>query len=143
MKPPRTLFVIADGGRARFVERSQTADDFVTVRELLAAPDTRAEPDGVAFSGKAGQRFNVGEKNAAVQQHRLRFAEDVAGAINAEATVGRIGRLAVVAPPRMLAAIRKQLCKEAESRLARTLGKDLTKTPDHELGAWLHPLERG
>ena len=143
MRPLKTLFVVADGGRARWIRRSETADDFVTVHELTAAPDTRGEPDGVAFEGSSGQRFNIGEKNDAVQQHRLRFAIEVAKAINVEVTAGRVERLALVAPARMLTAIRERLCPMASAKLARTLNKDLTKTPDHALGTRLRELERG
>jgi protein required for attachment to host cells len=143
VKPLNTQFVIADGGRARWVQRSESADDFVTIRELTVSAASRGEPGGVVFSGAGGQRFNIGEKDDAVQQRKLRFAEEVAQAINADAATGGVERLAVVAPARMLGAIRKRLCAEASARLVRTLSKDLTKTPDHELGAWLRPLERG
>ena len=81
---PHVQFVIADGSRARWVRRSERADDFVTVRELKAEPPTPGEPDGVVF-GSSGQRFNVSEKDAAMQRLRTRFAEDVAEALNAEA----------------------------------------------------------
>lgn len=143
MKPLNTQFVIADGGRARWVKRSDHADDFVTVRELTAAPSFKGGPGGVAFEGGSGQRFTIAEKDDAVRQRRLRFAGEVAEAINAEALAGGIQRLAVVAPARVLGAIREQLNPEASARLARTLSKDLTKTPDHELGEWLRPLEQG
>jgi protein required for attachment to host cells len=138
-----TQFVIADGSRARWVRRSAQADDFVTVKELAAMPEEHGQPEGVAFSARAGQRFTIAEKNDAVQQRKLRFAEVVAEAINADATTGGMERLAVVAPARILGAIRQRLCAEANARLVQTLSKDLTKTPDHELGAWLRRLERG
>ncbi len=143
MKPLKTYFVIADGARARWVQRSDVADDFVTVRELNATSEPHGHPQGVAFEGGTGQRFNVELKNDVVQQRRVRFAEDVAAAINEEARAGGLDRLAVVAPARMLAAIRQRLSAQASARLARTLSKDLTKTPDHELGNWLRPLEHG
>jgi protein required for attachment to host cells len=135
--------VIADGARARWVKRSDHADDFITVRELKAEPQPHGEPDGVAFAGPGGQRFNIGEKADAVQRRKLHFAEQLADAINAETVAGGIERLAVIAPARMLGAIRQRLCPEANARLVQTLNKDLTKTPDHELGSWLRRLERG
>jgi protein required for attachment to host cells len=143
VRPLNTHFVIADGARARWVKRSDQADDFVTVRELVAGPEPRGEPDGVAFASRGGQRFNIGEKKDAIRQRKLRFAEEVAEAINAEAAAGGLERLAVVAPARMLGAIRQRLGPEASARLVQTLSKDLTKTPDHELGGWLRRLERG
>jgi protein required for attachment to host cells len=139
---PHVQFVIADGSRARWVRRSERADDFVTVRELKAEPPTPGEPDGVVF-GSSGQRFNVSEKDAAMQRLRTRFAEDVAEALNAEAGRDPSEKIVVVAPERMLEAIQERLSGPARSRVIHTLAKDLTKTPDHELGRWLEPLERG
>jgi protein required for attachment to host cells len=143
IKPLRTEFIIADGARARWVRRSDEADDFVTVRELFASEPQRSHPEGVVFEGHSGQRFNVEARDTVSSQRRLRFAEDLAREINAEAQAGRLERLAVIAPPRMLSAIRQRLGPSAAAMLARTLGKDLTKTPDHELGGWLRRLERG
>ena len=142
MKPLNTQFVIADGARARWVKRSDHADDFVTIKELSASSEPVRHPQGVAFATHSSQRFNTEEKADAVRLHKLRFAEEVADAINAEAVAGKLERLAVVAPARMLGAIRQRLCPEANARLAQTLSKDLTKTPDHELGGWLRRLER-
>lgn len=140
-KPLRTRFVIADGARARWVRRSDTADDFTTVRELHARPAENGAPQGVVFASAHGQRFSVEERDSAVRMHRLRFAQDVADAINVEVAHGELDRLALVAPPRVLSAIRQRLSTAASARLAHTLAKDLTKTPDHELGAWLRRLE--
>jgi len=141
LKPLRTRFVIADGGRARWVTRSPDADDFVTTRELSAEPRTRGEPQGVAFESATHGRFNIEERDSAVRAHRARFAQSVADAINVEAEARAFERLAVIAPARVLSAIRQRLSSTANARLAKTLAKDLTKTPDHELGSWLRPLE--
>lgn len=143
IKPLKTEFVIADRSRARWVRRSPDADDFVTVKEMFAAPARQARPQGVAFEGHSHQRFNIEERDAAARQRRVRFAEDIAREINADAQAGRLERLAVIALPRILGAIRQRLCPSAAARLMRTLDKDLTKTPDHQLGAWLRSLERG
>ena len=134
-------FVIADGSRARWVRRSDRADDFVTVREMKAEPLTPGEPDGVVF-GSSGQRFNVSEKDTAIQHMRTRFASDVAEALNADAGKDPSRQIVVVAPQRMLQAILARLSGPVRSRVIHTLAKDLTKTPDHELRRWLEPLER-
>ena len=59
----------------------------------------------------------------------------------AQAAQGAFDRLALVAPPRILSAIRDRMSVGASAKLARTLAKDLTKAPDHELGAWLGALD--
>jgi protein required for attachment to host cells len=141
-KPLRTQFVIADGGRARWVSRSAEADVFVTSKQLAAEPRPEGGPQGVVFESSAGQRFSVEERDSAVRAHRMHFAQTVADEINTEAARQAFDRLAVVAPARVLSAIRQRLSGLASARLARTLAKDLTKTPDHELGTWLRSLER-
>jgi protein required for attachment to host cells len=133
-----TQFVIADGARARWVRRSETADDFVTSRETKAA----RRAGGEAFEGATGRRSAV-ETLGAAHQHGEAFAREVADEINAEAAKGAFERLAIVAPARTLSAITERLTNVARALLVKTLAKDLSKTPDHEIGTWLRPLELG
>lgn len=136
----RTEYLLADNAHARWVRRSDAADDFVTVQEMHVQAAVRPHPQGVAFESGGG-RFNIEEKRGAVAKHRYRFAETLAEAINAKAEDGGLDRLCLVAPVRTLAAIRRRLTPAAETKLAHVLAKDLTKTPDHELRDWLHDLE--
>jgi len=136
-------FVIADGARARWVRRSENADDFVTTKETKAEPRARGHPEGVVFEGVAGRSFTVEESLGAVRQHHEAFAREVAETINAEAAQGAFERLAIVAPARTLRAITHHLTKAANDLVVKTLAKDLSKTPDHEIGAWLRPMELG
>jgi protein required for attachment to host cells len=140
MPPLQTDFLLADNAHARWVRRSDTAGDFVTVQEMHVEPAVRPHPQGVAFESGGG-RFNIEEKRGVAQKRRYRFAATLANAINAKAASGELFRLCLAAPPRTVAAIRRGLTKEAEARLAHILPKDLTKTPDHELRDWLRRLE--
>ena len=124
-KPLRIEFVVADGDHARWVRRAETADDFVTVREIKAH----------AHSG--------GHAHGDHDHHAAAFARTVADAINAEAQAGREDRLALVAPAHTLVAIQRGLSVAARAKVFRTLAKDLAKTPDHALGDWLRRLELG
>lgn len=141
VRPLRTEFVIADGARARWVRRAAEADDFRTVRELLAERPEPARPQGVAFEGSTGRPANIEPSHDVVEKRRTGFAEEVAAAVNAEVARDGFERLAIVAPARMLNAIRAQLSDQAACRLVHTLDKDLTHVSDHELGKWLRPLE--
>lgn len=141
-KPLRTEFVIADGMRARWVERSRTANDFVTVHELTAQPQPAGHPQGVVFEGGSGQRFTTGPHGHDTQHKEAdRFAHEVAQVINARVAKDGSERIALVAPPRMLNEIRSHLSTSAGACVAQTLAKDLTHMRDHELGAWLRSLE--
>jgi protein required for attachment to host cells len=136
----RTDFLLADNAHARWVRRSDVADDFVTVEEMHVQPAARPHPQGVAFESGGG-RFNIEEKRGAAEKRRYRFAETLAEVINAKAANGDLDRLCLAAPPRTLRAIRDQLSPEAAARLVHVLAKDLTKTPDHALRDWLRKLE--
>jgi protein required for attachment to host cells len=136
---PSVDFLVTDNARARWVCRSAASEDFVTVEELTAEPEPRHLPHGVAFESGGG-RFNIEEKRGAVARRRYRFADTLAKAINDKAAHHQIQRLSLVGPPRTLAAIRRRLTPEAQAVVVGTLHKDLTKTPDHELGAWLNAI---
>ena len=146
-RPLATQFIITDGSRARWVSRSETADDFITVKAIAAEPAPRDEsPSGLAFESSSSRSFTVGGAsrggaNQAARRDRQEFAEQVAGAINADVAEGGVVRLAIVAPARMLDEICQRLSIEARAKLAKTLARDLTKTPDHRLAAWLRPME--
>ena len=134
-------FVIADGARARWIRRSENADDFVTSKETTAKSHSSGHPEGAVSEGTMGRRSIVEKSQGPAGEHREAFAREVADMINAEAAQGAFDRLAIVAPARTLSAITHHLTKVASALLVKTLAKDLSKTPDHEIGAWLRPLE--
>jgi protein required for attachment to host cells len=136
---PSVDFLVTDNARARWVRRSDSSEDFVTVEELAAPPAPARHPQGVAFESGGG-RFNIEERRGAVDRRRYRLADTVADAINRKAAHRQIQRLSLIGPPRTLAAIRRRLTPEAQAMVVGTLHKDLTKTPDHELGAWLNAI---
>jgi protein required for attachment to host cells len=143
-RPLATLFIIADGAHARWVRRSDHADDFVTQKALSADHESpRAPPGGVGFESSSGRPAAVGKDDDMAERRRLRFAEKVAEAINADVERDEIVRLAIVAPARMINDLSPHLSPPARAKLAKALDRDLTKTPDHELSAWLAPLEIG
>ncbi|QUD87756.1 host attachment protein [Phenylobacterium montanum] len=140
IKALRTQFVIADGARARWVTRSDHADDFVTTMDRKAEPLLHGET-GATLEG--AEHYTMPPPEHATREHHARFARELAEEINVAARNGGFDRLVVVAPDRTLAEITQHLKGAATEKLAGTLAKDLTKTPDHELMAWLRPLEHG
>ena len=141
-KPLKTHFLIADGAHARWVERSHdAADDFVTIKELKAEPHYRMAPTGVSFDSSSGRPSNIEPRTSVASHERDKFAAEVAEAINLKAADATYDRLSIVAPARVLAAIKKHLTAAASHKLGKTVAKDLTKVPDHELKTWLRPLE--
>jgi protein required for attachment to host cells len=129
----RTQFVIADGGHARWVERAGQNNvgeaNYVTTTEQTAS--FRAPPaEDKSFAG--GAAAGQGEED---------FARELAEAINARAAPHGFERLVLVAPAPFLSDLRGRLSTTASGKLAHTLAKDLTNTPDHELASWLQTLE--
>ena len=136
-----TQFILADGYRARWVKRASPTGDFVTVQDLHNGTEKPVRrPAGKVYESSTGRGFTVAHADAAAKR-RAQFAEILAASVNEEVDHAGIRRLAIVAPPRMLSEITQRLSARARSSLSRTLAKDLTKVPDHELGAWLEPME--
>lgn len=145
-KRPSVLFVVADGGRARFVARDSETGAFVTVQELdgrerladlrsalRASPSARSVQSGTPSSHAIGV-------DDPYRQAKAEFAIEVANAAARAAKARSDTGLVVIASPRLLGPLRR--AAEQSAPVLETLGKDLTKTPDHELGRWLEPLER-
>lgn len=139
----QTLFVIADGSRARWVKRSAATGDLVTVNELKADP-LRAPPHGppgVVFDSQTGRGSGLRDRSEPARRGRARFARELAQGLNALASERGMGRLVVIAPARTLREVLDGLSEEAQPKLAGTLAKDLTKVADHDLTPWLNRFE--
>jgi protein required for attachment to host cells len=137
----KLLYVVTDGGRARFVEQSPETGDFRTIETLDHMPELRqlreellASPPPRAFESASPLRHGMGPEGH-VRRSKEAFMAEVAG--RAAETAGRLGLEGVVlaAPSRLMGALRDALAKGIV--IAGTLDKDLTKVPDHELAAWL------
>jgi len=135
------IYVLADGAHARFVQRSRETGDFTTVQELdgsgrLAAlrAEQRDEGPGRAFESATSARHGVGREDV-YRRAKAEFAARVAEALGAFLEKREVEGVVLAAPPRLLHDLRKGL--PSGVRIVAELGKDLVKTPDHELGAWL------
>ena len=141
IKPLRTLFLVADNARARWVRRADAQHDLETIEEISADAVAPSHPTGVVFEASTGRPSTVAERNNAVLERRTRFARRLADDINHKIDHHAIDRFVLVAPARMLSALTAALSTAARDKLAGSIAKDLTKTPNHELDAWLRPLE--
>jgi protein required for attachment to host cells len=125
----QTQFVIADGGHARWVRRAgenNTGEaSYITTTEQTASFRAPEASEGKSFASRVEEDF----------------ANELAEAINARATPGGFDRLVLVAPAPFLSDLRRRLSTTANAKIAHTLAKDLTNTPDHQLAGWLQTLE--
>ncbi len=137
----RLIYLLADGAHARFVERSADTGHFVTVSridgtEALEAvrAEQRDEPAGRSIESVGGARHAVG-RNDAYRRAKAAFASQAATALNKLVQRKAVEAVVLVAPARLIPVLREHVSPRVP--IARTLAKNLIKTPDHELGAWL------
>jgi protein required for attachment to host cells len=144
MKHARTWYIIADGGRARFVERDE-AGAYRTVLSFVAA-DLHKRSRDLGLDRPARVKESANTARHAIEPRRdLHEAakEDfiglVAEEIEAEHTKDQFDRLVLVAPPGVLTELKEKLSKALAQLVVDDLQKDLTKVPDHDLTGHIVP----
>ncbi len=126
--------LVGDGRKALFFINKGSPDLLdlrvleTRVDENPATRDQGTDRPGRAFASVGGARSAVGDTD----WHEIeeeRFARAIAERINAGAEAQEFAEIVIVAPPRTLGEIRKDLSKKAQTRVAGELGKDLTRHP--------------
>ena len=142
MKKAKVWYAIADGGRARFVERDENGA-YRTIVSFDSA-DLHAQTRDLGTDRKTRVRDRAGLGRHAVeprqdlkQQAKEDFVKLVADELAAEHERGAFDQLMLVAPPRVLTELRQKLAKPIADLVVKDLQKDLTKVPDHDLTAHL------
>ena len=125
-----TWIVAADESRARVLQVTGQ-------QERLAEIDDLSNPEGRAqnreletdaeprFHGNAGPASDR-EADGAVEQSVRTFAKEVGRYLDKARLDRRYDELVLVAPPKFLGALRKELGKEVEKLVAEELPKDLS-----------------
>ena len=136
-----TWIIAADESRARVLqvtgqeERLTEIEDLVnpTGRAQNRELQTDAEPrfSGHGGVGKPGGSTTSGpgsdrEAQGAVEHSARTFAREVGRYLDKARTEQRYDQLVLVAPPKFLGALRKELHKEVEKLVAEELPKDLS-----------------
>lgn len=144
MKKAKIWYVIADGGRARFVERDdngafRTISSFVSTDLHKRASDLgRDRPARVMESATPG-RSAIEPRRDLHTAAKEDFVKLVAEQLDAEHGRGQFDKLVLVAPPRVLTELKEKLSKPIAKLVVDGLQKDLTKVPDHDLTEHLLP----
>jgi protein required for attachment to host cells len=144
IKPVKTLVVLVDGERARFLSGIGRCMTFQSV-----APGEMEDPEagkpnrdlasdkpGRTASSKDGIRSSMETTDFHRREKQL-FARSVAGIVDKIAGDPTYDRLVLVAPPSTLGELRAHLNKHTTGRITGEVAKDLTKIPDHELRSHL------
>jgi protein required for attachment to host cells len=142
MKPIKTLYVIADGGRARFVERDDNGA-FRTITSFVST-ELHERSHDLGLDRPARVKESANTARHAVEPRRdlhlaakENFVKAVAGEIDVEHGRKRFDKLVLVAPPRVLTELKDKLSKAMAELAGDSLQKDLTKVPDHDLAEHL------
>jgi protein required for attachment to host cells len=144
MKHARIWYIIADGGRARFVERDEqgayrTVVSFVAAELHDRSSDLgRDRPARVKESANAA-RHAVEPRRDLHEAAKEDFIKLVAEQIEAEHGRDQFDSLVLIAPPRVLTELKEKLSKPMAKIVVKDLQKDLTKVPDHDLTEHLLP----
>ncbi len=147
MKPIKTLYVIADGGRARFVERDESGA-FRTIASFVS-PELHERSHDLGLDRPARVKESANAAHHAIEPRRdlhaaakEDFVKHVAGEIDAEHGRKSFDKLVLVAPARVLTELKEKLSKAMAKLAADSLQKDLTKVPDHDLAEHLVPAPK-
>lgn len=123
---PAQAYLIADGARARL---------------LLRHGDGRyAELATFEAASHHHSSHGAERSEAETERERSRFAAELAAALDGFVGKGAFDRLVLVAPPRILSAIRGDLKAAAKALVTAELAKDLTQLPEARLREVLDEL---
>ena len=140
MRKRKTWFIIADGGRARFIERDEqgayrTISSFVSTELKASSRDLATERPGRVHESATTARHAIEPKTDPKEAAKEDFVRYVADQVQSEQE--NFDDLVLVAPPRVLGQLREMLAKSVADAVTWDLAKDLTKVPDHELSEHL------
>lgn len=138
---PQFLFVLTDGGRARFVRKSATSGHFETFDEIegLQSLETAREKVRSRTLPRTQSSFSP-RRSSISRESPLRLAKEafldqVADRAADTCRREQFSGVFIAAPPRLIGQLEARLRERGS--LAGTLGKDLTKVPVERLGRWL------
>ncbi len=117
----KLLFVLTDGGRAHFVEYHAATTSFVRLTQI--DQHHQIEEARAAHPGEDATR--------AVKES---FMAKVAAQTLVVANHGGFSEVVLAAPTRLIGELKRQLAGKIE--ILETIGKDLTKEPEHDLAKW-------
>ncbi len=132
--PHHALVLVADGRKLLFL-RNHGDHNQIDLR--TEAHDFRQDSKDRELKtdapGTQGQSFGYGrpamDETDFHQQEEDRWAKDAAEELKKRALANDFEALAIIAPPKTLGVLRKELHKEVERRIVLTLNKEMTDRP--------------
>jgi protein required for attachment to host cells len=132
--PHNALVLVADGRKLLFL-RNHGDQNQIDLR--IEAHDQRVDLKDHEIKsdapGTSKQSFGFGrpalDETDFHQQEKDRWAKDAAQELKRRALRNDFEALAIIAPPKTLSVLRKELHKEVERRIVLTINKEMTDRP--------------
>lgn len=146
MKAVRTWILIADASRAKVLHTRGLGNGLTAVPGMTLETDHKlaheigADRPGRSFESVGATRHAIAPRSDPERVEEQRFVGRVIDLLDKEAAQDSFDRLIVVAPPVMLGDLRAALTPRLTQKLAATLDKDYTKTPEAKLGKLLEDV---
>ena len=146
MKHNKTWIIVADGARAQIFSNSGPGTGLESAIPQALVADNR--PSGDIASDRPGRSFDsAGQGRHAMQSgsdpheyEQTVFANDIAKLLDRNREQKAFDQIVIVAPPKMLGALRHALDKATSQLVIGEINKDLTKLPVRELSDHLGDL---
>jgi protein required for attachment to host cells len=132
--PHGALVLVADGKKMLFL-RNQGDEGIIDLRteahdEREDSPDRDLKTDAYGTKNNtAGMGRMSVEETDYHQQEEDRWVKDAAEELKKRALKNDFDALVVVCPPKALGVLRKELHKEVEKRIIKTINKEMTDKP--------------
>jgi protein required for attachment to host cells len=140
--PHDALVLVADGRKMLFFRNHGDENQIDLRTEAHDARQDRKDRDyHTDAPGTQGQRWGDGrpamEETDFHQQEEDRWIKDAAEELKKRALRGDFEALAIVAPPKALGVLRKELHKQVEKRIVCTVNKEMSGRPIPDIEALL------
>ena len=140
--PNQALVLVADGRKMLFLRNHGDQNQLDLRTESHDQREDRKDSDiKTDAPGLSGQSVGMGrpamDETDFHQQEEDRWIKDAAEEINKRALANDFDSLAIIAPPKALGILRKELHKEAEKRLVYTINKAMSGRPLPDIEALL------
>lgn len=144
-KSTTTWIVVADGAKARILERAGARGPLSLVSGQVFAEAEARRPTRETGSDRPGRVYESADSARHAMAPRVdwrrfakeQFARGIAGILEEAALDKKYEALVLVAPPRVLGDLRSALGRHTAALVTREIARDLTNLPDHDLPAHL------
>ena len=139
MKPTITWILLAGGAHAQVVQNDGPGKGVSAVKgatwdqHLAKDQEIMADRPGRSFDRMGDQRHSMEPTSDPKRLQESAFLGEVCGYLTEAGREGRFDRLVLVAEPRALGLLRKQLGGGLKDKVYAELDKDLSKVPLKEL----------